>query len=97
MRPALSSTRCLGNARRLLFGFRLVRGFPSEDVAVIPEEVDEHAFLFVRECFLDANTLGCIGGVDLDMLRVHGGLECAGADLRSVRAPLGDDDFLKFD
>lgn len=63
---------------------RLVHGFPSEDVAVILEEVDEHAFLFVRECFSDANTLGCIDGVDLDMLRVHGGLECTRAGLGSV-------------
>jgi hypothetical protein len=68
---------------------RHVCGLPGEDVAISLEEVDKGVFLFVGECCPDSNMLGRVGVVDLDVLRVFGGFECAGTGLGRVWFGLG--------
>jgi hypothetical protein len=65
---------------------RHVHGLPGEDVMIGPEEVNEGAFLFVGECCLDSNMLGRVDVVDLDILRVFDGFECAENGLGSIRS-----------
>jgi hypothetical protein len=48
------------------------------------EEVNERAFLSIGECYHNANKLGRIGNIDLDIIRVLDGLESVGASLWSV-------------
>lgn len=56
---------------------RHVRGLLGEDVMIGPEEVNKGAFLFVGECCLDLNMLGRVDVIDLDVLHVFDGFECA--------------------
>jgi hypothetical protein len=48
-----------------------VRWFPSEDVSVIPEEADEHVFLFQVEARLDHGGLAAIACPKVDHLYLH--------------------------
>lgn len=69
---------------------RLVCGLLGKDTSVVLEETDERAFLLVREQCPNVNTLGCVSGIDQDILHVLDRLEGARAGLSTVRGALGN-------
>lgn len=66
-----------------------VRRSPCDDVSVGLEEVNDRAFLFIRQRCPDASPLGQVRGVDRYLLHLLGKLEGVSASLGALRVSWG--------